>query len=776
MRAVRNSVTCVALDLGTTAVRAVELEWTGSAGDSGETRVLRRGVAPVPPGTWNNLSQHRDSLVAAIQQALSAGGIAARSVVACLPRSFVTLRMVNLPHASAEEMRGMIAFEAQQYILYPLDEVILAYQVLAAPRNAAGIPDVEMETVLLAAARRGLIAELMTVFDRTGLELRQLSVSALALAEHVRDGEEPTALIDYDAGELDVAVVAGRQLLFTRAGAPEIHGAPADVVEHRVLEEIVRSFTAYQNAFRTLPLTHVYTIGSSAVGHASGWLEQALTDTLELPVSTLNSRFLPAGDSDLRAYAIAVGMALQALPGSLAPINLVPGDRAELKAQQARKQRRTLALAALGVALLAVAWSIQGALARQAKANRDAIEANDNLDSFNKRLATRQKAYDNVATLDNDLEQGLDRKHPVVDVMVALSNALPKSQDIWLTELSFTRGGLLTLRGETKAAMLATDLVLDLQKSGAFNQVRLSYMGDAQQSDTGTGVAQAAGSTASAATNTPAANAAASSATVTPLPGMPPATGSGAAAGTPAKPPSHPAASAPAGPANGGAAPIAPASRRGFGRRGGQGAPPPPPPAPGQQLQPTPVLPPTEAPQSSAATVAPPGNDVTTPPNSAPRVLSDSFSGTGPAGAVQTGTNPAPPDAGAAFGGRRFGRRRRNTPPSQPSPAQSAAPPIGQPGASATPSNLPPVPSISTPPGGIQRRPGAPAGPTAPAAAPKPQNADHNSLTAFVITCRLNLQAGDLVRQYTRPPVQTASHAPKFRTAMKGRNRHVHAQ
>ncbi len=143
------------------------------------------------------------------------------------------MRFVRLPHAPPEAMRGMVEFEAQQYVLFPLDDVILDYHVVTTPMDAAGLGADDMDTVLLAAARRSLIDDIMAVFDRAGLELLQLSVSALALAENARDSLEPTALIDVEPGELDVAVVADGQILFTRASALDIANVRPEVAERR---------------------------------------------------------------------------------------------------------------------------------------------------------------------------------------------------------------------------------------------------------------------------------------------------------------------------------------------------------------------------------------------------------------------------------------------------------------------------------------------------------------------------------------------------------------
>jgi Tfp pilus assembly PilM family ATPase/Tfp pilus assembly protein PilN len=482
------------LDLGAVTVRAVE--WAFGSSD-GSVRVLKRGSAPLPHGIWNDLGAQRETLSAAILQALSAAGIASRTVVACLPRRLVTLRLVRLPHAAPDEMRGMVAFEAQQVILYSLEEVILSYHVLPVPIGKAGT-DADMEPVLLAAARRTLIGDVMAAFDRAGIELQQLSVSALALAEHGRTSSEPTALINVEAGELEIAVVADGQPLFTRAASLDIQSASPEVAVRRALEETVRSLTAFQNEFRNIPLAEIKLAGAGSATAIAGTLEQALKETLDLPVNPLVTGTLKMQDPELRAYACAVGMGFQTRPDSIAPINLVPGERAEMRAQKVKGQRQTIALVAAVLVAMGGVWAFARNLDQQSKARQDQLAWNNKLSTLDDRLKKRQKQYDAVAALGTDLVKGLDRNHPAVDVLVALNAAMPTSKDIWLTQLSLNRGGSLTLRGDAKSALMATDLVIALQGSGAFTNVQLNYLGDAPESDLNGGVTTAADSGTSA--------------------------------------------------------------------------------------------------------------------------------------------------------------------------------------------------------------------------------------------------------------------------------------
>jgi Tfp pilus assembly PilM family ATPase len=472
-----------AIDLSVSAVRVVEVEWPG--GGSGDTgaRVLRRGAVPLPPNAWHNLSAQREAVVSALRAALAAAGSTAKSVVACLPRHLLTLRFVQLPPGAPDQMRGMVMFEAQQYIPFPLEEVVLDYCVVSEPNwGMAPTTGESLETVLIAAARRPLIEELVSIFDQAGLTLERLSVSALALAENARDALEPTALIVQEPDETEVVAVANGRLLFTRAAALNASARP-EVAAVRMVDEIVRSFAAYQSEVRQHPLAHVYLAGASATGAESETLLYTLSETLEMPVARLHNSLVPAGDPEAPAYATAIGLAMQAQGPGLAPINLVPQERAERRALEARRRTQSLmGVAAAALCVVAVFWSMSIIRARRDRVSKE-IKANTAMTAVTDQQDQLQKTYDKLASLGSALNTGLDRSHPVVDVLVALNMARPKSTDIWLTQFEFNRGGQLTVRGNTHSALAATDLVIRLQQSGAFSDVRLTYLGDAQENN-----------------------------------------------------------------------------------------------------------------------------------------------------------------------------------------------------------------------------------------------------------------------------------------------------
>lgn len=463
----------VAIDVGVRAVRAVEVDFSGQ-----ESRILKRGISAVPTGYWDNTLAGRDALSQAIKSAMSSGGITATQVVASLPRRFVTLKNARLPHAEPEHIRGMVQFEAQQYIPFPIEDVVLDHQVVSDETD-------EMTTVMIAAARRTLVEEFLSAFDKAGIEVTRLSVSSLALAEHGASSTLPLALIDVDAGEMDVAVVSAGRPLFTRAASL---GEDGDIDPQRLAAEIARSLSAYQNEFRAFPLSKVLVAAAPA---ALAQMEAALGSFLEVPVGRLNGHLLPPTDADALGYATAAGLAMEQNGAGISRVDLIPSSRVEKKAAARRKSN-----AFAGVAVLAVILAVGAYLVLQrfqAAASDQALAVKEN-----KKLAVASVAVDNIKSKHDKLvlnyqavSAGLGRNIATVDLLKAVSDAVPKNGGVYLTQLTFDRNGTLAIHGNAKTETAATDLVLSLQGAGQFTNVSLNYLGDAQ-AEVNTGVIAAA--------------------------------------------------------------------------------------------------------------------------------------------------------------------------------------------------------------------------------------------------------------------------------------------
>ncbi len=454
---------CIAIEIAISSMRIAEIQ---RAHGTGTPQVVKRGYATLDESVWTDTLSAVPKLTRALKEAIQVSGISARDVVICLPRRFATLRRIRLPHAPVEALRGMLTFEAGQYLLYPVEEVVLGYQVVG---NSSAD---DMDTVLLAAARKDMVNVILQACDAVKLNVKQISLSSIALVNLLGKEEPPIALFSVENGALDMVVSSEGKTLFSRA--VDLRGAEDQ--DALLATEISRSLTAFQNEWRPSQFPQCYLTGSSLVRETG--IPERISSLLGMDVRLFNSDTITLSDPELQSYATAAGMAIQGLKVSQTQINLIPEERYALRKQSA-KTRNIIIGSTLGlVALLAFGDYLQHVYDNDAAYRQRQQAANATWKGFEPRLKKREDEAAKVEELADAVKDGLDRAHPMVGILLALSNSMPSSPDIWLTDLSLQRGQNFTIRGRAMSALLATQLVEKLRQSPDFKAVRLTFLGD----------------------------------------------------------------------------------------------------------------------------------------------------------------------------------------------------------------------------------------------------------------------------------------------------------
>lgn len=451
----------VSVEIGATAVWAAETEVRG-----GEARLLRMGSSPLPPGCWDDPARHREELATAIRSAMTGAGIHAKEVVTALPRRFVTIKYAKLPPGSPEHIAGMVRFEAQQYVPFPIDEVVLDHQTVSESGD-------EMATVMIVAARKSLVQEILAAFDRAGLDVSRVTVSSLALAEHLHNVPVSTAICRLDEAHVDLAVASAGRVLFSRA--VELLEPPVTTEGVEMLaSEIGRSLAAYQTEYRTQPVERVLLVSD---GDGGDGLAQTLSSILQIEVEPLPTDGV-AGRSK-GAAPMALGMALHEAADPLAQVNLLPPERVAKKLEARRKKVSRVAAALVVLVLALGGWFAMRAVEAQRQEARKAAYQNARLRRIEPIVKKAQEEAEQLRRVYLTVNYGLGRDRPVVDVVKAISDALPRKEGIYLTQLAFDRNGPVVLHGNAGSQEAVTEFLTALQGTGIFAEARLGYLGDA---------------------------------------------------------------------------------------------------------------------------------------------------------------------------------------------------------------------------------------------------------------------------------------------------------
>ena len=209
----RRAKPVVGLDIGSSAVKAVELRPSGRS-----YKVVGFGTEPIPGDTIVDGAIIDAGAVAdAIRRLLDTHRIKTRDVVASLSGNSVIVKKINLPVMTEAELSESIHWEAEQYIPFDIQDVNLDYQILSTP---PGDGKGSME-VLLVAAKKEKITDYTDVIRKAGRQPVLVDVDAFAVqnAYEANYDIEPGAvvvLLNAGASGVNINIVSGAQSLFTR--------------------------------------------------------------------------------------------------------------------------------------------------------------------------------------------------------------------------------------------------------------------------------------------------------------------------------------------------------------------------------------------------------------------------------------------------------------------------------------------------------------------------------------------------------------------------------
>ena len=212
--AFRRAKSLVGLDIGSSAVKAVELKPAGKA-----YKVTAFGSEPIPPDSIVDGAIIDGAAVAdAIRRLFDSRAIKTKEVAASLSGNAVIVKKITLPVMTEAELAESIYWEAEQYIPFDIQDVNLDYQILDAGDGPGGKGTMD---VLLVAAKKEKIADYTGVIAQAGRTAVVVDVDAFALqnAYEVNYGIDAGAvivLLNAGASATNINILQGDQSVFTR--------------------------------------------------------------------------------------------------------------------------------------------------------------------------------------------------------------------------------------------------------------------------------------------------------------------------------------------------------------------------------------------------------------------------------------------------------------------------------------------------------------------------------------------------------------------------------
>jgi type IV pilus assembly protein PilM len=517
----------VGLDIGTSALRAVELVI-----EDGSPPVLEAfGQVGLPPGTVvDGEIRDRTQVASAIRRLWRNGGFKTNRVRLGVAGLRAITREIELPPVPPDEVAAAVTLQAEDIVPFPVERTSIASAVISRTEDADGLPLIR---VLVAAAHRDLIDGIVAAVEEAGLEPEAIDLDTAALSRAFTlpgSAREPEAVVSVGAGLTMVVVHHGGTLQFVRtidmggdtatraiSSVLDVPIADAEILKRELalpgthdeatthavaavvdqLADEVRNSLRFFSSLpgRTAPVRVLVTGGGA---RTVGLLEQ-LSARMNVPVleaSPLSfvdvSRIqVSPGEAASINQTVAVPLGLALNGPARTRFELIPPEVAARRA--ARKRRRLLVLALVGLALILVALSAWRVLAVRSAEHQVAILQSSVHNIETVELPRYDKAVqlgDKVTGLQQQLTPLVSKEDDWLVVLNQLGEYLPKTAVLNGVNLSATSptggmSGTLTTVGPTvigtgtstvytHTLTEVTQFGLTMAKSPALSRVDLS--------------------------------------------------------------------------------------------------------------------------------------------------------------------------------------------------------------------------------------------------------------------------------------------------------------
>jgi type IV pilus assembly protein PilM len=419
----------VGLDIGTSAVRAAELDLT----PHGPVLGAFSQVGLPPKTILDGEVQDVGSLAAAIRRLWDNGGFGTNTVVVGIAGLRVITRELDLPWVPDDEVDSAVRFQSEEVIPFTPEKTLLSAQVLGDNTASDGA---RTRRVLVAAAHQDLVDGVVTAVEQAGLQVTGVDLVSSALVRALVDpaslSEEAEAIVSVGAG-LTVVVIhqAGRPQFVRTIGtggnaateavsqALDLPLADAEVLKRRLdgstsqmktaqraivpvvdglVAEIRNSIQYFTSMPGREPPARVLVSGGGVQLH--GFLEelqgQVLMPVLAAsPLARLDTAGLELNEQQAAALApivaTAVGLVLPEPNPTVRKFNLVPPEVLRRAFERKVTRYAITGAAVLGALIVGVAgwrfWSVHQAEGQVTALTSSVAQLNAQVPTYNRVVA-----------------------------------------------------------------------------------------------------------------------------------------------------------------------------------------------------------------------------------------------------------------------------------------------------------------------------------------------------------------------------------------------------
>lgn len=415
------------------------------------------------------------ALDSALKDFVARHQIDADPIYTILPRHETTLRILTLPSQDDEELAGMIALSAEEYVPFSLEEMSIDHAILEK------LPSGESR-VLITMVHRDVVEGHLAQLRQLGLEPEQILLSSACLASAGIAAYEPRddryALLNLGSSGLEMVVIDEGKLHYSRGVASAQDWRRAEEEDSNEREELSLEVRSSLSAYRRESEDG---LGVDRLFVGSEWA--AVTKTCEVlegdtgkdcaPADFIRKLVTKGGDKLDTLPLVMLGAALSAQDRAAVRIDLLPESVLQGRALESTK--RTVYV---GVAVAALVLVALGALYAQAVFQRSAM-----IRQLEEQIAVIQPEAMDVQTMRQQLDildSQVQQEGSVLEVMAEMTRVAPED-DLNFTRLTYNQDNGVNVWGRAKSIddihrYLDRLRALDAERStDLFSQARSLY-------------------------------------------------------------------------------------------------------------------------------------------------------------------------------------------------------------------------------------------------------------------------------------------------------------
>jgi type IV pilus assembly protein PilM len=419
-------------------------------------------------------------ITATIREILNELGIKSAKVNYAVAGQSVFARFVKLPSVEEEKIDRIIAFEAQQNVPFPIDEVVWDYQLVGGGAD-------EQVQVVLVAIKSDLLEGINSAVEAAGLRPIVIGVANMGLYNAFRynysDVTDSSLVVDIGARTTNLLFIEPAKIFsrsvpiggstvtaalakefnepfaaaetrkrengFVSLGGAYADPSDADVARMskiirstmtRLHAEIMRSISHYRTQQQGKAPARIYLCGGSS---GMPYMREFFQEKLQVPIEFFNPvrNVAIANEADTRQIAQSahllgelVGLALRAVASCPMELNLRPAS--VVRSHEIQRRRPFLIGAAACVIAALLGWSVfyrhaagvLGAVKQQVDAKVDTLRG------FQTRIDAIRKDATSLDNVASPLVNAVNAHSFWPQLLEDLNARLPKD-NIWITEL-----------------------------------------------------------------------------------------------------------------------------------------------------------------------------------------------------------------------------------------------------------------------------------------------------------------------------------------------------